>query len=125
MKLITTNLLNRFWVKGVKPAMERLEWKHLANKAGAGSVTIPSGARELSIKANIGVSGSNDIVLTLHLVTGELHEASQSYRTGYYQTSTNGCGAMFNISKSTVAFSNAFVNGETVTDSTSWTVSYR
>lgn len=69
-----------------------------------------------------------DIILTgiipyniLYPNTGK----AQSYRIGYYQTSTNGSGAIFTANRSTFQFLNAFLNQSDVTSKTSWSLWYK
>ena len=97
-------------------------WKLVGNGLGTGTLSIPAGAEEIMIKTNI---NSNDIILTQHIPVIALYTTSQSFRVGYYQTSTNGSGAIYNITTTGVTFNNAFLNGATVTTTTAWSVYYR
>ena len=98
-------------------------WKKISSAAitGVGSVTIPSNARELVIKANIGYN----IIIDIPIPVAFLLTTEQSYRGGYYQNNSNGAMADFECNTSTIKFNNAFLNGNFVTTTTEWIAYYR
>lgn len=86
-------------------------------------IPIPENFSELNVKVNIG--GAN-IICTLSLCKEELYaNDTQSFRTGYYLSGTNGGCADFAISQSTINLSIAWLNGAQVTSNTTWSVYYR
>lgn len=100
-----------------------LQWKKIRSTTiiGVGSVTIPSDACELVIKANIGYN----IIIDIFIPVAFLLTTEQSYRGGSYQNDSNGAMADFKCNTSTIKFNNAFLNGSAVTDTTEWIAYYR
>lgn len=161
MKVITTNLLNRFWKNGVKPIKEavtgkldaskvvnsllateegfaldatqgkalkdqvdelnrKLKWKLLSDGLMGGvSVSIPSDADQIHIKANM----TNNIILTIEIATIELSGNAQSYRSGYAQSANVNGMVAFGVSNTQITLTNGVLNGASVTPS--WSVYYR
>ena len=101
----------------------KLTWKRIGNKSiiGAGSMTIPAGASELIIKANLGYN----IIIDILIPVAFLMTTEQSYRGGYYQNGSNGGMADFKCTNSKVTFNSAFLNSSAVTTTTEWVVYYR
>lgn len=101
----------------------KLAWKMIGSThtIGTGSVTIPTSASELIIKANIGYN----IIIDIPIPVAFLMATEQSYRGGYFQNGSNGGMADFKCTKSKVTFNSAFLNGSAVTTTTEWVVYYR
>ena len=86
---------------------------------GGVSVSIPSDADQIHIKANM----TNNIILTIEIATIELSGNTQSYRSGYaLSANVNGMVA-FGVSNTQITLTNGVLNGASVTPS--WSVYYR
>lgn len=97
----------------------------VSNRTGNSTVNLPGSFSELFIKVNI---SNLDIILTGVIPYNILYSSSekaQSYRIGYYQTSSNGSGAIFTVNKSYFQFLNAFLNQSDVTSITTWSIWYK
>lgn len=101
----------------------KLTWKRIGSTSvtGTGSVTIPTGASELIIKANLGYN----IIIDILIPVAFLGSTEQSYRGGYYQNGSNGGMADFKCTSSKVTFNSAFLNANSVTTTAEWVVYYR
>lgn len=101
----------------------KLIWKRIGSTSvtGTGSVTIPAGASELIIKANL----EYNIIIDILIPVAFLDSTEQSYRGGYYQNGSNGGMADFKCTSSKVTFNNAFLNANSVLSTTKWVVYYR
>ena len=98
----------------------KLTWKRIGSTSvtGTGSVTIPAGASELIIKANLGYN----IIIDILIPVAFLGSTEQSYRGGYYQNGSNGGMADFRCTSSKVTFNNAFLNANSVATTAEWVV---
>ena len=101
----------------------KLTWKRIGSKSiiGAGSVTIPTNASEIIIKANLGYN----IIIDIPIPVAFLMTTEQSYRGGYYQNGSNGAMADFKCTTSKITLNNAFLNANSVLPTTEWAVWYR
>lgn len=101
----------------------KLTWKRIGNTSvtGAVSVTIPTDASEVIIKANLGYN----IIVNIPIPVAFLGSTEQSYRGGYFQNGSNGAMADFKCTSSKVTLNNAFLNANSVTSTTEWAVHYR
>lgn len=101
----------------------KLTWKRIGNTSvtGAVSVTIPTDASEVIIKANLGYN----IIVNIPIPVAFLGSTEQSYRGGYFQNGSNGAIADFKCTSSKVTLNNAFLNANSVTSTTEWAVHYR
>lgn len=101
----------------------KLTWTRIGSKSiiGAGSVTIPTNASEIIIKANLGYN----IIIDIPIPVAFLMTTEQSYRGGYYQNGSNGAMADFKCTTSKITFNNAFLNANSVLSTTEWAVWYR
>ena len=107
----------------IKEINGKLTWKRIGSTSvtGTGSVTIPAGASELIIKANLGYN----IIIDILIPVAFLSSTEQSYRGGYYQNGSNGAMADFKCTTSRITLNNAFLNGSSVVSTTEWVVYYR
>ena len=89
---------------------------------GVGSFAIPADKSELFVKINM-----QDTILTLYMpfILYSQYPNGQDYRVGYYRTSDDNSGVMFNITDKTIELQSAFLNGTDVTNITQWRVFYR
>ena len=107
----------------IKEINSKLTWKRIGNTSvtGAVSVTIPTDASEVIIKANLGYN----IIVNIPIPVAFLGSTEQSYRGGYFQNGSNGAMADFKCTSSKVTLNNAFLNANSVTSTTEWAVHYR
>lgn len=108
---------------GFTELTSKLTWKRIGNTSviGAVSVTIPTDASEVIIKANLGYN----IIVNIPIPVAFLGSTEQSYRGGYFQNGSNGAMADFKCTSSKVTLNNAFLNANSVTSTTEWAVHYR
>lgn len=98
----------------------KLKWKLLSDGLMGGvSVSIPSDADQIHIKANM----TNNIILTIEIATIELSGNTQSYRSGYAQSANVNGMVAFGVSNTQITLTNGVLNGASVTPS--WSVYYR
>lgn len=98
----------------------KLKWKLLSDGLMGGvSVSIPSDADQIHIKANM----TNNIILTIEIATIELSGNAQSYRSGYAQSANVNGMVAFGVSNTQITLTNGVLNGASVTPS--WSVYYR
>lgn len=87
------------------------------------AIPIPEKFSEINIKVNI--AGAN-VICTMNICKEDLYPSdTQSFRTGYYLSGSNGGCADFNISQSSINLNIAWLNGNQVTSTTTWSVYYR
>lgn len=104
----------------VKELNRKLKWKLLSDGLMGGvSVSIPSDADQIHIKANM----TNNIILTIEIATIELSGNTQSYRSGYAQSANVNGMVAFGVSNTQITLTNGVLNGASVTPS--WSVYYR